>query len=137
MMEEYIFYQVKSEDEEDGDLVINEDNTACVFGGGKGGQKLLFVLNSEHCFYRKLALTRGKASHKAVCRRKHGDFNRWHVKWASKHVSDAQREHTENWFMGRSDGLVPNKTHRITRADGEKTPYRTYHKYKSEIIKNS
>ena len=125
----------KEEDIEDKtDSVYNEDNTSCVFGKN---QKLLFVLNSENCFYRKLALTRGKNSHKAVSRRKHADFGRWHAKWAKSHVTDAQRAHADDWFMGRCEGLVPNKTHKITRADQDKSPYRTYHKYKSELIKSS
>ena len=64
----------EDDDRSDVDEVYNEDNSACVFD--RKSQKLLFVLNSENCFYRKLALTRGKQSHKAVSRRKHGDFNR-------------------------------------------------------------
>ena len=39
--------------------------------------------------------------------------------------------------MGRCEGLVPNRTHKITKADHESTPFRTYYKYKAEIIKTN
>jgi len=97
--------------------------------------KILYVINSENCFYRKLALTRAKHSHKAVSRRKTSDFNRWHSKWVKEHVSDIQETNINEWFMGKSDGLVNNKTHKITKSDQDRTPYRTYYKFKAEIIK--
>ena len=76
-------------------------------------------------------------SHKKVSRRKTGDFNKWHSKWVKKHVSDSQQSSLNEWFMGKCDGLVPNKTHKVTKADHEKTPYRTYHRFKAEILKGS
>ena len=39
--------------------------------------------------------------------------------------------------MGECDGLVPNKTHKIVKNDLEHTPYRTFYKYKAEILKTS
>jgi len=115
--------------------VMYEENTQCIFN--PKNLKMLYVINSENCFYRKLALTRGKTSHKAVSRRKTSDFNKWHSKWVKKNVSESAKANIEDWFMGRSDGLVPNKTHKITRADPERTPYRTYYKFKSELLKSN
>ena len=39
--------------------------------------------------------------------------------------------------MGKCEGLVANKTHKVTKADLEHTPYRTFYKYKADIIKSS
>ena len=75
-------------------------------------------------------------SHKAVSRRKTSDFNRWHSKWVKDHVSDVQHSSINDWFMGKSDGLVNNKTHKVIKSDQDKTPYRTFYKFKAEIIKD-
>ena len=53
------------------------------------------------------------------------------------HVSENSQTSINEWFMGKSEGLVPNKTVRITRADPDRTPYRTFHKYRAEILKTS
>jgi hypothetical protein len=94
-----------------------------------------YLFPLENCFYRKLALTRAKHSHKAVSRRKTSDFNQWHSKWLKQHVSDAQHSSITDWFMGKIDGLVHNKTHKVIKSDQDKTPYRTFYKFKAEIIK--
>ena len=39
--------------------------------------------------------------------------------------------------MGKCDGLVPNKTHKIVKNNLDITPYRTFYKYKAEILKTS
>ena len=39
--------------------------------------------------------------------------------------------------MGKCDGLVPNKTHKIIKNNLEITPYRTFFKYMVEILKTS
>ena len=39
--------------------------------------------------------------------------------------------------MGKCDGLVPNKTHKIEYNNLEITPYRTFFKFKAEILKTS
>jgi len=39
--------------------------------------------------------------------------------------------------MGKCDGLVPNKTHKIVKNNLEITPYRTFFKFKAEILKTS
>ena len=74
-------------------------------------------------------------SHKAVSRRKTSDFNRWHSRWVKDHVSEVQHSSINDWFMGKCDGLVNNKTQKVVKSDQEKTPYRTFYKFKAEIIK--
>ena len=74
-------------------------------------------------------------SHKAVSRRKTSDFNRWHSKWVKEHVSEVQESSITEWFMGKCDGLVKNKTQKVVKSDQDRTPYRTYYKFKAEIIK--
>jgi len=115
--------------------IVNQDNLQCKFN--PRNFKILYVIDSETCFYRKLALTRAKNSHKAVSRRKCSDFGRWHSKWLKSNVSDTSQTSINEWFMGKCEGLVPNRTHKITKADHESTPFRTYYKYKAEIIKTN
>ena len=74
-------------------------------------------------------------SHKKVSRRKTGDFNRWHSTWLAENVSESAHSSVADWFMGKTDGLVPNKTHKVVKNDHDKTPYRTYHKFRADIIK--
>lgn len=119
----------------DKDSVFHEDNLQCKFN--PRNFKILYVINSENCFYRRLALTRAKNSHKAVSRRKQGDFGKWHSKWLKSHVAESSQTSINEWFMGKCDGLVANKTHKVTKADLESTPYRTFYKYKAEIVKTS
>merc|ERR1712020_762303 len=94
--------------------IVNQDNLQCKFN--PRNFKILYVINSENCFYRKLALTRAKLSHKAVSRRKQADFGRWHSKWLKANVSDSSQTSINEWFMGKCDGLVPNKTHKILKT---------------------
>jgi paired amphipathic helix protein Sin3a len=115
--------------------IVNQDNLQCKFN--PRNFKILYVIDSETCFYRKLALTRAKNSHKAVSRRKVSDFGRWHSKWLKSNVSDTSQTSINEWFMGKCEGLVPNRTHKITKNNLESTPFRTYYKYKAEIIKTN
>merc|ERR1719242_1295216 len=115
--------------------IVSQDNLQCKFN--PRNFKILYVIDSETCFYRKLALTRAKNSHKAVSRRKCSDFGRWHSKWLKSNVSDTSQTSINEWFMGKCEGLVPNRTHKITKATLESTPFRTYYKYKAEIIKTN
>ena len=73
----------------------------------------------------------------AVSHRKQNDFKRWHSKWLSSNVSDSSKTSINEWFMGKCDGLVPNKTHKIVKNNLDITPYRTFYKYKAEILKTS
>ena len=52
-------------------------------------------------------------------------------------MSDTSQTSINEWFMGKCDGLVPNKTHKIVYNYLEITPYRTFFKFKAEILKTS
>ena len=73
-------------------------------------------------------------SHKNVCTRKHRDLSSWHAKWAEENVSEEQSSKTADWFMGRCEGLVRNQTTKVVKNWAEKAPYRTFHKYRAELI---
>lgn len=117
------------------DGVVYEDNLQCKFN--PDNFKILYVINSENCFYRRMALTRAKNSHKAVSRRKASDFGRWHSKWLKSNVSESSQTSINDWFIGKCEGLVANKTLKVTKHDLDHTPYRTFYKYKAEIVKTS
>ena len=68
-------------------------------------------------------------SHKKVSRRKQADFGRWHSKWLKSNVSDTSQTSINEWFMGKCDGLVPNKTYKIEYNNLEITSFRTFFKY--------
>ena len=72
-------------------------------------------------------------SHPELCKRKYKDFNRWHSNWASQNVTEGQQTAHSEWMLGRTEGLVSNKTHRLTISEPNKTPYRTYTKFKAEV----
>lgn len=74
-------------------------------------------------------------SHKAVSKRKVKDFTNWHKKWLRQNVSPAQQNSVNDWFMGKCDGLVPNKTHKIVKSDLEKAPFHPFVKFRAEVIK--
>ena len=72
-----------------------------------------------------------------MCSRKYKQWNKWHVEWASQHVSEAAQQKHNDWMVGRTEGLRPNKTHRLTVSDLNKTPYRTFTKFKVGEVSNS
>ncbi len=72
-----------------------------------------------------------------MSRRKTGDFGRWHNKWLKKNATEAARNSIDEWFNGKCEGLVANKTHKVVKADHDVTPYRTYYKYKADILTSS
>ena len=76
-------------------------------------------------------------SHEKVLRRKQATFGQWHSKWLKDNVSDTSQTSINDWFMGKCNGLVPNKTHKIEYNYLEITPYRTFFKYMVEILKTS
>ena len=72
-----------------------------------------------------------------MSRRKSGAFGRWHAAWARQNVPESQHKNIDNWFMGKSEELVPNRTTKLVRTDHDKTPYRNYNKYRVEVVKSS
>jgi len=115
--------------------MVLEENLQCKFNSRS--LKICYIANSENCFYKEQALSRAKSSHKKVSRRKQADFGQWHSKWLKSNVSDTSQTSIDEWFMGKCDGLVPNKTRKIVKNNMEITPYRTFFKFKAEILKTS
>ena len=76
-------------------------------------------------------------SHKAVSLRKSSAFSRWHAGWVRQNVTDSAHQAMDHWFMGKTDELLPNRTQKIARTFMQKTPYRLYHKYMVELLKNN
>ncbi|XP_040564343.1 paired amphipathic helix protein Sin3a isoform X2 [Lepeophtheirus salmonis] len=111
--------------------VVYEDNMQCNFN--PRSFKVLYVIKSENCFYRRLALRRAKESHKTVSQRKSKGFSKWHSGWIEKNVSESQQSSISDWFMGLTDGLIPNKTHKIIKNHSDSTPYRTFFKWRADV----
>jgi len=116
------------------DSIIFEDNSACNFNPKT--LKILYVINSENYIYKRRSLLRAKQSHPELCKRKFRDFNRWHSQWSAENVLESQQHAHNEWMMGRGEGMVPNKTHRLTFSDTTKTPYRTFTKFKADVGKS-
>ena len=72
-------------------------------------------------------------SHPELCKRKYRDFGRWHNEWTAENVTESAQESHATWMMGRCEGLVPNKTHRLTISDPAKTPYRTFTRFMADV----
>jgi paired amphipathic helix protein Sin3a len=103
------------------------DNSSCVINTD---YKILWVVNSEHCIYKRNANYRAKKTHPAVCVRKYKAWGAWHGAWVAQHVTEAQQTKHSEWMLGRVEGLRPNKTHRLQFSDLSKAPYRTFTKFK-------
>ena len=143
-------FKLFSENEKnDAPAVENDEKTQCRFD--PSSLKILYVINSENCFYRKKALQRAKSvrlinfeiygsksyfsfqSHKLVSIRKTKDFSSWHKQWLVKNVTQESHQDINNWFLGHSDNLLPNKTRVIIINDDKRSPYHQLTKYKCEI----
>ncbi len=74
-------------------------------------------------------------SHKTVSLRKSSAFSFWHASWVRQNVPDTAHHSIEQWFMGKSDQLVPNRTQKLSRSSQEKAPYRQYLRYKVDLPK--
>ena len=68
-------------------------------------------------------------SHKSVSRAKSGAFSRWHAGWVRQNVPDSAHVAIDDWFMGKTDDLVANRTSKMIQNSPDKTPYRLYNKY--------
>jgi len=109
-------------------------NASCVINSD---YKILWVVNSENYIYKRNALNRAKETHSSVCCRKYKQWNKWHADWAAQHVSEAAQSKHNDWMVGRVEGLRNNKTHRLTVSDLNKTPYRTFTKFKVGEVSSS
>ena len=62
-------------------------------------------------------------------------MDKWSKKWTEDNVSEELLKTTTKWFMGESEGLLPNKT-KIDRIEKTcKPPYVPFNKYKCELLK--
>jgi len=115
--------------------ILVEEKSACSLTEDR--LRIVWVVNSENYIYKRNSLNRAKQTHPDVCNRKYRKFNSWHSKWASQNVANGTNAAMAEWFMGRADGLAPNQTTKvIVNADTRKIPpYRTFTKYKAEMLK--
>jgi hypothetical protein len=67
-----------------------------------------------------------------VCLRQYTAFGLWHSAWFSRHVSEAQQTHVDDWFVGRTKKMLANnnKTTRLDKTDLERAPYRPFCKWR-------
>jgi len=119
----------------DDDSILMDENSACALS--QPNLKVVWVVNSESFIYKKDSLNRAKQTHPDVCRRKYKKFTSWHTTWSDSHVKDIAKQAHSEWMMGLISGLAPNKTERVTIFDPKKTPYRTFTKFKSEMLKTT
>jgi len=116
----------------DDEAILVEENSACSLS--HPNLKVIWVVNSESFIYKRNSLNRAKQTHPDVYRRKYKKFSAWHTAWSENHVKEPARHAHSQWMMGLSDGLAPNKTERVTISDPKKTPYRTFTKFKAEML---
>lgn len=76
-------------------------------------------------------------SHPSVTLRLSERFKYWLKEWVSENVSDTQHKQCMDWLMGRSEGVVPNRTRVLTDNDISRTPYTSYNRYKvDQLVKD-
>lgn len=92
--------------------------------------KMVFVVNQENFLYKQQAFLKARRSHLKLSKRLGDKFLIWHGKWASRHISKAQCDITQEWLMGKAPNTVPNQTVVLKDNPLDKPPYRPYNKYK-------
>jgi hypothetical protein len=95
--------------------------------------KAKFNLTRKTCSSIKLYFQ----SHKSVSRKKFGAFSRWHAGWVRQNVTDSASQAIDDWFMGKTADLAPNRTQRVIRNVSDKSPYRLFSKFVVESMKLS
>ncbi|CAH1252012.1 SIN3A [Branchiostoma lanceolatum] len=83
-------------------------NMECKFN--LNSYKMVYVVNSEDYMYRRTAIRRARESHRQVFRVMHKRFSHWWNNWQKEHVSPTEEAQTQDWLLGRVDGLVPCQT---------------------------
>jgi len=119
----------------DDESIMMEEKSACALSEDR--LRIVWVVNSENYIYKRNSLNRARQTHPDVCTYKYRKFNTWHSEWAAKNVAATAGSHTADWFMGRTEGLSANQTTKVTvNADVKKIPpYRTFYKFKAEMLK--
>ncbi|KAH1014584.1 paired amphipathic helix protein Sin3b [Dendroctonus ponderosae] len=89
----------------------------------------------KNCYmYKKCAFFKARQSHPKVTKFKSTKFRSWLKKWASANVTDAQSKQCTDWLMGRSEGVVPNRTRVLADNDLRRTPYVPYNRYRVDRL---
>jgi len=117
----------------DDESILMSEKSACSLT--EDTLRVVWVVNSENYIYKKNSLSRSRKSHPDVCKRKFQKFNTWHSEWAKSKVTTKDTSYTNDWLMGKVEGLAPNQTTRVTVNDTMNTPYRTFTKFKAEMLK--
>jgi len=117
----------------DDESILVSEKSACSLT--EDTLRVVWVVNSENYIYKKNSLSRSRQSHPDVCKRKFQKFNTWHSEWAKNKISTKDTSYTNDWLMGKVEGLAPNHTTRVTVNDPVTTPYRTFTKFKAEMLK--
>ncbi|KAK9880590.1 hypothetical protein WA026_011830 [Henosepilachna vigintioctopunctata] len=108
------------------------DDTECKFK--MQDSKILFTSNKDSYIYKISALDRAKQSHPRITKRLSVRFKKWLKQWISVNVSDTDNKQCMDWLMGRSEGVVPNRTRILTDNDVTRTPYVPYNRYRVDRI---
>ncbi|KAG8228840.1 hypothetical protein J437_LFUL008336 [Ladona fulva] len=111
---------------------VASDNTECRFN--LNSYSMVFVINKEKYLFKRQAFQRARESHRVVTLRLNRKFRAWHKLWLSRHVSEAQRRSTNDWLLGRGDGVVPNRTRTVTDNDLSRPPYSPYNRYRVDRL---
>ncbi|XP_062705105.1 paired amphipathic helix protein Sin3a isoform X2 [Aedes albopictus] len=96
--------------------------------------KISFVLNKHHIFYKRKSLLRARETHPAVTKTMHHRFDAFVQRWLDQNVSDAQRTQCNEWLLGTRLDLVKNVTVVRQNNDISRTPYMPYNRYKVEKV---
>ena len=61
-------------------------------------------------------------------------FRAWHGRWLEGHVSQRQEQLSDDWFLGRVDGLKPSRTSVQRNNDTTRPPYAPYSRYRVDWL---
>ncbi|CAH0550046.1 unnamed protein product [Brassicogethes aeneus] len=109
------------------------DDAQCKFQFGQDS-KIMFTFNKDSYIYKMSAFSRARKSHPTVTKLKASRFRAFLKEWAVENVSDAQSRDCAEWFMGRGDGFVPNRTRLHCDNDCARAPYVPYNRYRVERL---
>ncbi|KAK4884156.1 hypothetical protein RN001_000427 [Aquatica leii] len=108
------------------------DETQCKFNSGDS--KMMFTVNKDSYLYKHCAFKKARKSHPSVTKRLGIRFRSWLKRWTSVNVSDSQHKQCTDWLMGRTEGVVPNRTRVVSNNDLTRSPYSPYNRYRVERL---
>ncbi|XP_022900635.2 paired amphipathic helix protein Sin3a isoform X1 [Onthophagus taurus] len=113
---------------------VVSDDTQCRLDSANA--EVTYTADKGSILYKYGAFGRAKETHAAVTKRLAVQFHAWLKKWVSSNVTDVQLKQCTDWFMGRGENVVPNRTRIQTNNDYTRTPYAVYNKYHVERLKD-